>query len=119
MVKEEGKNERVLGGEDLKLETSFGKREVGFLVTVEVGKKAEVELKYRQKINLSEINNFSYLSYIQRQSGFGETPMKIEVNLPTGWVVVGVEPQANVDGQKIIFDGSLEKDVSFGVEMSR
>ncbi len=119
LVKEEGKNERVLGGEDLKLETSFGKREVGFLVTVEAGKKAEVELKYRQKINLSEINNFSYLSYIQRQSGFGETPMKIEVNLPTGWVVVGVEPQANVDGQKIIFDGSLEKDVSFGVEMSR
>lgn len=119
MVKEEGKNGRILGGEDLNLKTAFGKKEVGFLVTVEVGKKAEIELKYRQKINLSEANNFSYLSYVQRQSGFGETPMKTEVNLPTGWVVMAAEPQANVEGQKIIFDGSLEKDVRFGVEMSR
>jgi hypothetical protein len=45
--------------------------------------------------------------------------MKTEVNLPTGWVVMAAEPQANVEGQKIIFDGSLEKDVRFGVEMSR
>lgn len=118
-VTEEGKGRRVVGGADLVIKEVLGKREVGMLVVTEVGKKAEVEVKYRQKVNLLEGDKFSYLSYWQKQSGFGKTPIKMTVNLPTGWTLNGVEPAAEVLGNQIMFEGELNKDMRMGVEITK
>ena len=118
-VVEEGKGRRVIGGTDLVIKEVLGKKEVGFLVTTEVSKKAEVEVKYKQTINLAQGDKFSYLSYWQKQSGYGRTDVKMTVNVPVGWVVNGVEPAAEVWNNQIIFEGELEKDLRMGVEISQ
>lgn len=118
-VTEEGKGRRVVGGTDLVIKEVLGKKEVGFLVTTEVSKKAEVEVKYKQTINLAQGDKFSYLSYWQKQSGYGRTDVKMTVNVPVGWVVNGVEPAAEVWNNQIIFEGELEKDLRMGVEISQ
>ena len=118
-VTEEGKGRRVVGGTDLVIKEILGKKEVGFLVTTEVSKKAEVEVKYKQTINLAQGDKFSYLSYWQKQSGYGRTGVKMTVNVPAGWVVSGVEPAAEVWNNQIIFEGELEKDLRMGVEISQ
>lgn len=118
-VTEEGKGRRVVGGTDLVIKEVFGKKEVGFLVTTEVSKKAEVEVKYKQVMSLAQGDKFSYLSYWQKQSGYGRTGVKMTVNVPESWVVGGVEPAAEVWGNQVIFEGELEKDLRMGVEISQ
>ena len=118
-VTEEGKGRRVVGDTDLVIKEVLGKKEVGFLVTTEVSKKAEVEVKYKQAVNLAQGDKFSYLSYWQKQSGYGRTGVKMTVNVPEDWVVGGVEPAAEVWGNQVIFEGELEKDLRMGVEISQ
>jgi hypothetical protein len=118
-VTEEGKGRRVVGGTDLVIKEVLGKKEVGFLVMTEVSKKAEVEVKYKQTINLAQGDKFSYLSYWQKQSGYGRTGVKMTVNVPESWMVGGVEPAAELLGNQVIFEGELEKDLRVGVEISQ
>jgi len=117
---ENGSGEKkIISGEDLKISQVGSKREIGFLVTVPVGKKINVELKYMEDVDLNGLDKFSYLSYIQRQSGFGDTGMVTLISMPDGWQVTAVEPEASIVGGKLLFNQKLDKDIKMGVEISR
>jgi len=112
-----GKN--IVSGENLKISQSGGKKEIGFLVTVPIGKKIEVEVKYSVGIDLSKVSSFSYLNYVQKQSGYGETNMVSLVSIPDGWEISAVNPVASVVGGKLLFNQKLDKDIKMGVEIGR
>lgn len=109
----------IISGSDLKYDLKEGKREIGFLVKVPIGKKIMVEFKYKQKIDLKGKEKFSYLSYVQKQSGFGDTGMVNLISFPNGWQVTEVSPAANVIGGKLLFNLKLDQDIQLGVEMGR
>jgi len=112
-------NKNIVAGENLKINSVKGRKEIGFLVTVPVGKKVKVEIKYSLETDLSKWQSFSYLNYTQRQSGFGDTGMVTLVTVPETWQVNGVSPAASVVGGKLLFNQKLERDIKMGVEISR
>jgi len=114
---EEGQGKKVYSGEELKVTTVGGKKEVGFLVMVPVQKKVTVELKYLSQIKLGD--KFSYLLYVQRQSGYGDTGMVTLVSFPEEWQPTQVQPAANMVGGKVLFNQKLEKDIRMGVEIGK
>lgn len=117
---ENGSGEKkVIGGEDLKVSRVGNKKEIGFLVIVPVGKKIGVEVKYMENINLTALQSFSYLNYIQKQSGFGDTGIITLISIPENWLISAVEPAASVVGGKLLFNQKLDKDIKMGVEISR
>ena len=93
----------------------FGKKEMGLLVMVPIRKKVSVEMRYRSQFK-TENEKLSYLMYVQRQSGFGDTGLVVKVTLPPEWQVTQVEPVANVNEGKILFNQKLERDLRMGVE---
>ncbi|HBP51591.1 TPA: hypothetical protein DD455_04655 [Candidatus Shapirobacteria bacterium] len=114
-----GGERKVISGEELKLSRVGNKEEIGFLVIVPVGKKIGVEVKYVENINLTTLQSFSYLNYIQRQSGFGDTGIVTLISIPENWRINAVEPAASVVGGKLLFNQKLDKDIKMGVEISR
>ncbi|HOY61095.1 MAG TPA: DUF4012 domain-containing protein [Candidatus Woesebacteria bacterium] len=117
---ESGSGEKnIVSGENLKINLNGSKREVGFLVTVPISKKIEVEVKYSAEIDLSKVTTFSYLNYVQKQSGYGETNIVSLISVPTNWQINAVEPVASVVGGKLLFNQKLEKDIKMGVEIER
>lgn len=110
---------RIIGGNDLKIGQVGRREEIGFLVNVPVGKKINVEIKYTEELNIGNLQNFSFLSYIQKQSGFGDTGMVTLVSIPQGWQIGAVEPAASVVGGKLLFNQKLDRDIKMGVEISR
>jgi len=78
-----------------------------------------MEFKYNQAIDLSKIDKFSYLSFVQKQSGYGDTGIVTLVSMPEGWQAVGVQPAASVVGGKLLFNQKLERDIRMGVEISK
>lgn len=117
---ENGSGEKkVVSGEDLKVSRVGNKKEIGFLVIVPVGKKIGVEVKYVENINLTALQSFSYLNYIQKQSGFGDTGIITLISIPENWLINAVEPAASVVGGKLLFNQKLDKDIKMGVEISR
>ncbi|MBP6989551.1 DUF4012 domain-containing protein, partial [Candidatus Shapirobacteria bacterium] len=117
---ENGSGEKkIISGENLVIKTLGNKKEVGFLIVVPVGKKINLEFKYNQAIDLSKNEKFSYLSFIQKQSGFGDTGMVTLVSIPEGWQPMGVQPVASVVGGKLLFNQKLDRDIRMGVEIGR
>lgn len=117
---ENGSGEKkIISGESLTVKTLGNKKEVGFLIVVPVGKKINLEFKYNQAIDLSKNEKFSYLSFIQKQSGFGDTGMVTLVSIPEGWQPMGVQPVASVVGGKLLFNQKLDRDIRMGVEIGR
>ena len=112
-------NKNVISGDNLKISNVNGKKEIGFLVTVSVGKKVVVEVKYMESVVLKNLQKFSYLSYVQKQSGFGDTGMATLISVPQDWQILGANPAANVVGGKLLFNLKLEKDIKMGVEIGR
>lgn len=104
---------------ELKIKQVGGKKEIGFLVTVPVLKRRTVEVRYTDGINLENKEKFSYLHYIQRQSGFGDTGIVNLISFPEGWQPNQVQPAATVVGGKLLFNQKLEKDIKMGVEISK
>lgn len=109
----------IFSGESLDVSTSRGKKEIGFLVVVPAGKKRMVEVRYVDQVDLSKKEKFSYLHYIQRQPGYGDTGLVSLVTLPTGWQVNQVEPAASMVGEKLLFNQKLDRDIKMGVEISK
>ena len=117
---ENGSGEKkIISGESLTVKTLGNKKEVGFLIVVPVGKKINLEFKYNQAIDLGKNEKFSYLSFIQKQSGFGDTGMVTLVSIPEGWQPMGVQPVASVVGGKLLFNQKLDRDIRMGVEIGR
>jgi len=96
-----------------------GKKEVGFLVVVPIDKKRTVEIRYLTKVNLEEKDNFSYLNYVQKQSGYGDTRIVSLVSFPDDWQPLQVQPAATLVGGKLLFNQKLSSDLKMGVEISK
>ncbi len=102
----------------VKMREIYGKKEVGFLVTVPIRKKVTVEIKY-QSNGVGQGDKFSYLQYIQRQSGFGDTALLTLISIPEGWQPVQVTPMASMKEGKLLFNQKLDRDIKMGVEISK
>ena len=109
---------KVYTSEELIIKETEGKKEIGFLVTVPVMSKKTVEIRYSSEINLIG-DKFSYLNYIQKQSGFGDTGLVTLVSFPNDWQPLQVEPQASMVGGKLLFNQKLDKDIKMGVELGK
>lgn len=109
---------KVYMSDELTIREVDGKKEIGFLVEVPIMSKKTVEIRYSSENNLTG-NKFKYLSYIQRQSGFGDTGIVTLVSFPVGWQPLQVEPQASMVGGKLLFNQKLDKDIKMGVELGK
>ena len=117
--KEGGEGKKVYSGSELKIRDVGDKKEVGFLVTVPVLEKREVELKYSSSIKIGEGEKFSYLNYIQKQSGWGNVSWVSLVSIPQNWQILQVEPVATVVGGKLLFNQKVDRDIKMGVEIGK
>jgi len=109
----------VFNGDQLKVSDVSGKKEIGLLVTVPVKSKRVVEIKYNNQIDLTKGNKFSYLNYIQKQSGYGDTGLVTLISIPEDWQVEQVEPMTTIVNGKLLFNQKLTKDIKMGVEISK
>lgn len=107
----------IYTGDNLDIKDIYGKKEVGFLVTAPVAGKVVVEMRYTDQIDIISMDKFSYLNYIQRQPGSGDTGVVALVSMPDGWQANQVEPMASLVNGKLLFNKKLEKDMRMGVEI--
>jgi len=118
-VTDETNSKKVYNGSELKITNAYGKKEVGFLVTVPFSKKRTVEINYASYLDLSQADQFSYLNYIQRQPGSGDTGIVVLVNIPASFQASQVQPAASLVGGKLLFNTRLDRDLKMGVEMGK
>jgi len=104
---------------NVKIKNIYGRKEVGVLVGVPILKKVGITVKYISLISGGMGEKFSFLDYVQRQSGFGDTGLVTLVAIPEGWQPVGVQPAGSIVSGKILFNQKLSKDLRFGIEISK
>ena len=112
-------NFKIYNNNELRIKEVDGKKEVGFLVIVPILKKRVVEISYSSKIDLVGKTKFNYISYIQRQSGSGETGLVSLITYPSDWQPIQVQPVASLVGGKLLFNQKLNKDIKMGVELGK
>lgn len=112
-------SKKIYFGDELKVRQVGGKKEVGFLMTVPAGEKRIVEIRYSTEINMAGSDKFSYLHYVQKQSGFGDTGLVTLISIPEGWQPLQVEPMASLVKGKLLFNQKLDRDIRMGVELSK
>lgn len=110
---------KIYSSDEIRIKEINGKKEVGFLVTVPVLSKKIVEIKYSTENKILNKKTFSYISYIQKQSGFGDTGLVTLISFPNGWQPLQVEPQASIVGGKLLFNQKLMGDIKMGVELGK
>jgi len=110
---------KVYNSEEIRIREVDGKKEVGFLVMVPVTKKRIVEIKYSSKISLGDKKEFTYMKYIQKQPGTGETGLVSLVSFGEEWQPIQVEPVASLVGGKLLFNQKLNRDIKMGVVLGR
>ncbi len=106
-------------GEQININKRYGKQEVGFLTTVAINTKKTVELVYFIRAKIDSYDKFSYLNYIQKQSGFGDTNLVTLVSYPNNWQPLQVEPMATMMGGNLLFNQKLDRDLKMGVEIGK
>ena len=112
-------NKKVLGEEEIEISNKYDKKELAFLMTVPVTKKRTVEIRYTSQIDLNIGDEFTYLNYIQRQSGYGDTSLVSLVSFPEDWLPVQVDPAATVVNGKLLFSQQFTKDLRMGVVVGK
>ncbi len=110
---------RVYRSDEIKINQAGNKKEIGFLVNVPVTAKRAVEVRYTSQIDLASKDKFSYLCYVQRQPGYGNSGLVSLVSFPEEWKPLQVEPAANLVGGKLLFNHKFDRDMKMGVEISR
>jgi hypothetical protein len=110
---------KVYKDSDLRIREINGKKEIGFLMTVPVTKRRIIEVRYTSNIDLTSKTKFSYINYIQRQPGSGETGLVNLVSFPEDWQPMQVQPSASLVGGKLLFNQKLDKDLKMGVELEK
>ena len=110
---------KVYKNSELRIREIDEKKEIGFLMTVPVFKRRIVEIRYSSILDLSGKSKFSYINYIQRQPGSGETGLVNLVSFPEGWQPTQVQPAASLVGGKLLFNQKLDKDIRMGVELEK
>lgn len=117
---QQGEKVVTLGGGEVKIKETGSKKEVGWLVEVASNSRVTVTLKYSNQINLSAIKDkFSYLLYVQKQPGFGDTGLVTLVSYPANWQPLQAQPSASVVGGKLLFNLKLDRDLKLGVELGK
>ena len=119
VIDDKSNSKKIYTSDEIRIKEINGKKEVGFLVTVPILSKQTVEVKYSSVNNLTGKDKFSYVSYIQKQSGFGDTGLVTLVSFPKDWQPLQVEPQASMVGGKLLFNQKLNEDVKMGVELGK
>jgi hypothetical protein len=109
---------KVYGSDEITIREIDGKKEVGFLVMVPVLKKRILEVKYSSQVNTSG-KTFTYMKYIQKQPGTGETGIVSLVTYPDSWQPLQVEPAASLVGGKLLFNQKLDEDIKMGVVLGK
>jgi hypothetical protein len=112
-------SQRIYNPDELKIRQEGNKKEVGFLVVVPANKKRTVEIRYSSGIDLSQKTKFSYLNYIQKQPGFGDTGFVTLISYPSEWQPSQVQPAASLVGGKLLFNQKLDRDIKMGVELGK
>ena len=110
---------KVYSGEEIRIREVEGKKEIGFLVIVPVTKKRIVEIRYSSKISLGDKKEFTYMKYIQKQPGTGETGLVSLVSFGEEGQPIQVEPAASLVGGKLLFNQKLSKDIKMGVVLGK
>lgn len=113
-----GGQKQILPLNEVKMTNMYNKRELGFLVLVPISSKVVVEVKYSSDFAQMK-DKFSYMLYVQRQSGYGDTGMVNLISIPGGYQPMQVTPLASVVSGKLLFNQKLDKDIKLGVEIAR
>jgi hypothetical protein len=106
-------------GDSLVIKKIKGKKEIGFMVTVPATGKRIVEIRYVDQIDLRNKDKFSYLHFVQKQSGYGDTGLVSLISMPDGWQPTQVEPTATIVNGKLLFNQKLDGNIKMGVEISK
>lgn len=109
---------KVYGSDEITIREVDGKKEVGFLVMVPVLKKRILEIRYSSSVDTSG-KTFTYMKYIQKQPGAGETGMVSLITFPDSWQPLQVEPTASLVGGKLLFNQKLDEDIKMGVVLGK
>lgn len=109
---------KIYGSDEITIKEVDSKKEVGFLVMVPVLKKRILEVKYSSQVNTSG-KTFTYMKYIQKQPGTGETGIVSLVTYPDSWQPLQVEPAASLVGGKLLFNQKLDEDIKMGVVLGK
>ncbi len=109
----------VFGDNNLKINQVQGKKEIGFLVVVPKGQKRVVELRYVDQVDMTVAAKFSYINYVQKQPGFGDTGLVSLVSIPSGWQVNQAEPAASLVNGKLLFNQKLDRNIKMGIEIAK
>lgn len=119
VVDDKTNSRKIYTADEIRIKEINGKKEVGFLVTVPILSKETVEMKYSSANTLTGKDKFSYVNYVQKQSGFGDTGLATLISFPRDWQPLQVEPQASMVGGKLLFNQKLNKDIRMGVELGK
>jgi len=119
VIDDKTNSKKIYTTDEVRIKEFNGKKEIGFLVTVPILSKQIVEIKYSSANTLTGKEKFSYVGYIQKQSGFGDTGLVTLVSFPKDWQPLQVEPQASMVGGKLLFNQKLNKDIRMGVELGK
>jgi nucleoside-diphosphate-sugar epimerase len=109
---------KVYGSDEITIREVDGKKEVGFLVMVPVLKKRILEIRYSSQVDNSG-KTFTYMKYIQKQPGTGETGIVSLITFPDNWQPLQVEPAASLVGGKLLFNQKLDEDIKMGVVLGK
>lgn len=85
----------------------------GVLVDVPIGQAQQINIVYSEPADLFE--TFSYAFFNQKQAGTAETPLTVTIINNTGRYPALIAPQAEVNGNTIVFDKINEKHSFVGV----
>ncbi len=110
---------KVYVNSEINIKEVDGKKEVGFLMTVPVLKKRILEVKYNSNFDFGAGKEFTYMKYIQKQPGTGETSLVSLISYPESWQPLQVEPTASIVGGKVLFNLKLDEDVKMGVVLGK
>ena len=119
VIDDKTNSKKIYTTDEVRIKEFNGKKEIGFLVTVPILSKQTVEIKYSSANTLTGKDKFSYVSYVQKQSGFGDTGLVTLVSFPKDWQPLQVEPQASMVGGKLLFNQKLNEDIRMGVELGK
>lgn len=110
---------KVYSGDELSIKTVGKRKEIGFLAVVPINSKRIIELKYSSSVDLTSMDSFSYINYIQKQSGYGDTGWVSLISMPEGWQPMRAQPAVALVNGKLLFNMKLDKDIKMGVEISK
>jgi hypothetical protein len=108
-------NKTPLSASAITQKVQFGKREVGFLIEVPVGKTVDVQVNYVS--GFTQPTAFSYALFTQRQAGTGEDAVSFSIATQKPLRITKLAPEGTVTNALVQFDTKLNKHQYLAVEV--